>query len=87
MKKELIFKNPNTKIKVLPTYIQFYSNGLPMLLSYKHIAHIYINKSIKIYLNDLYKLSKKVPVYIIDHNGYILASIKEEEWCKEQIFL
>ncbi len=79
MKKELIFKNPNTKIKILPTYLQFYSNGLPMLLGYKHISHVYINKSIKIYLNDLYKLSKKVPVYIIDHNGYILATIKEEE--------
>jgi hypothetical protein len=79
MKKELIFKNPNTKIKVSKDYIQFNSNGLPLLLSYKHINNVYINKSIKILLNDLYRLSQKVPVYIIDHNGYILSSIKKED--------
>lgn len=77
-KKELIFKNPNTKLKISSTYIQFYSNGVPMLLGYKYIKHIYINKTIKIELKDIYKLSIKVPVYIIDHNGYVLASIKSE---------
>ena len=78
MKKELIFKNPNVKLKVFTTYLQFVSNGVPMLLSYKHIKNIYINKTINIALNDLYRLSLKIPVYIIDHNGYILASIKDE---------
>ncbi len=77
-KKELIFKNPNTKLRIFSTYIQFYANGVPMLLGYKYIKHIYINKTIKIELKDIYKLSMKIPVYIIDHNGYMLASIKSE---------
>ena len=78
VKKELIFKNPNTKLKIFSTYIQFYANGVPMILGYRYIKHIYINKTIKIELKDIYRLSTKVPVYIIDYNGYILASIKSE---------
>ncbi len=79
MKKELIFKNPNAKLRIFSTYLQFTSNGVPMLLGYKNIQNIYINKTININLCDIYRLSLKIPVYIIDQNGHILASIKDEK--------
>jgi len=50
IKKELIFKNPNTKLRIFSTYIQFYANGVPMLLGYRYIKHIYINKTINNYI-------------------------------------
>jgi hypothetical protein len=78
MKKELIFKNPNTKMKIFSTHLQFTVNGSSMVLSYKYISQVYINKTIKFSLLDLYKLFLKVPVFIIDQNGYILASLKKE---------
>jgi len=79
MKRELIIKNPNTKLKIFSKYLSFTLNGATMLMAYKHINNIYINKTVNISLSDLYKLSLKVSVYITDHNGYILASIKDEK--------
>jgi hypothetical protein len=42
-----------------------------------HLKAIYLNKSIDIDISTCYELSQKVPFFIIDQNGYILATLKE----------
>lgn len=79
MKKELILLKSKTKIKPFSKYLIISVDGISTIISYKHINNIYINKTIDITLNELYKISKQFPTFIIDQNGYIIASIKEEK--------
>ena len=75
----LIIKEIETKIAVHKEYIQIKNFEQDLIISFLHIRSIYINKSIEIGLKECYSIMQKVPLYIIDHNGYILAQLKEYE--------
>ncbi len=76
IKKELILKDKNIKIKIHQDYLEFTKNSNYMVIAYKFIANIYLNKQADVPLNILINLAKKVPLYIIDHNGYVVAEVK-----------
>jgi hypothetical protein len=75
----LIIKEVETNIRVQKDYIQIKSFKQDLIISFLHISSIYINKSIDIGLKECYSIIQKVPLYLIDHNGYILAQLKEYE--------
>ena len=77
MKKILIFKNQNTIIKPKENYLEFIIDNTPVIIAYKHISNIYINKTVDIDLKTLYKLSTKIDIDIIDHYGNLLSTIRK----------
>lgn len=78
-KRALIIKNPKIKINAHDCYIEVYDYVKPTIISYKHISVLYINKTSNIKLSTILKISSKIPVQIIDHNGYFLAKIQMEK--------
>jgi hypothetical protein len=78
MKKTLILKNPTTKVKIYPNYMVITSDIENTVIGYIHIETLYINKTISLTSVQLLKLASFFKVYFIDHNGYVLASIRLE---------
>lgn len=76
IKKELILKDKNIKIKLHKEYLEFTKDSNYMVIAYKFIANVYLNKLANIPLNLLVSLASKVPLFIIDHNGYVIAEVK-----------
>jgi hypothetical protein len=76
MKKTLILKNPTTRVKVYQKHMVIASDIENTVIGYIHIETLYINKTIPLSSVELLKLASFFKVYFIDHNGYILASIK-----------
>ncbi len=74
----LILKDPDTKISVGKNHLNINKRGAYLIISFNNIKEIFLNKSIKICIEDCYKIFQKVPLYFIDSNGYILFSLKEE---------
>ena len=79
MKKLLILKSYHDKIKVFSTHIEIVQNNKEFIMSFRHIKAVYINKSIEISLEDCYRIYEKVPLYIIDSNGYIVCRFAKNE--------
>jgi hypothetical protein len=77
IKQLLILKDSHTKITTHSTYMEIKSFKDSYIVSYMHLKAIYLNKSIDIDISTCYELSQKVPLFIIDQNGYILATLKE----------
>lgn len=67
IKKGLVIRDPNKKISVFDKYF-FVDDGV---YGYEQIDTIYLINSHQLPISECYKLSKKVDVYLIDHNGYI----------------
>jgi len=78
MKKSLIIRTTETKVKVHSDYLQIKSVYDDKVVGFKNIGAIYINKTVKIKLSDCIKLMAHFPVFITDEHGKILASLKEE---------
>ncbi len=83
MKKQiLILKQNNTKITVHKEYMEIRTPQKSYIVSFLHLEAIYLNKTIDINIGACYAISKKIPLFITDHNGYIIANLrstKDEE--------
>ncbi len=75
-KRVLILREPTTSIKVEDTHLEIRNILNNYVVSFIHIESIYISKTIKVDIGVCYKISQKVPLFIIDQNGYILAELK-----------
>jgi len=75
-KSVFIFREASTKITLYPEYIHVKSIYHDKVIAFRHIEMVYVSKSIDISMATCYELSTRVPLYIIDNHGYILAEIK-----------
>jgi CRISPR/Cas system-associated endonuclease Cas1 len=75
MKKTLILKDKTIQIKIHDQYIEFVSENKEFISAYKYISEIYMSKFIDISLTDALCIAKHVPLFFIDHNGYIIAKV------------
>jgi len=75
-KKILILREPHTKITAYAEYLHIKNITRSYVISFIHIERIYLSKSIDTSLSTCYELSIKVPLFIIDQHGYILAELK-----------
>jgi len=78
MKKSLIIRTTETKVKVHKDYLQIKSLYDEKIVGFKNIGAVYINKTVKIKLSDCLKLMAHFPVFFTDEHGTILASLQEE---------
>jgi len=78
-KRVLIIKNRETEITVHKEYLHIESFEQNFIISFIHIKAIYINKSLNLDIGECYKISQNIPLFLIDHNGYILSELKRVE--------
>ncbi len=76
MKKILILKEHDTKLTIHPKYLDIRTLKGSYIVAFSHIKMIYLNKAISIDLKSCYALCCKIPLFIIDQNGYIIAEFK-----------
>ncbi len=69
-------KDAKTKVVAHEEYL--YIRGVDhqaMIVGYVHIKALYLNRGVGITILQCYKISKKVPLFLIDHNGYICSRL------------
>ena len=69
--KVLVIRDRQKKIKVFDEYLMIDRD----IIGFRQIDSIYLIYSHKIPLSECYKLSQKVNLYLIDHNGYIKSTL------------
>ena len=77
-KRVLILKDKQTKITVHQEYLYIENFERNAIVGFINIKAVYINKSLEIDIGECYKISQKIPLFIIDHNGYILSQLIKE---------
>lgn len=78
MKKRLILKDKTIQIKIHSQYIEFISQSKEFMAAYQYISEIYMSKHIEISLIDILSIAGHVPLFFIDHNGYIIAKVSTD---------
>jgi len=78
-KKILILKDAKIKIAVHKDNLQIENNGSYIIVAFRHIAKIFLNKNIALSINECYRIFQKVPLFFIDHNGYILFTLRNAD--------
>ncbi len=79
MKRIILLKNQNTKIKIRQEYIEVYTPQNSFVVAKKFIKAFYINKLAKISITVAIELAQIAPLYFIDQNGYIKAQLIEPQ--------
>ncbi len=76
-KRTLILRDPMIKLRMHEEYLEIISPTNSYSVAFIHIERIYLNKSLDIPIGVCYALSQKVDLILIDHDGYLLATITE----------
>ncbi len=79
MKRILILKDSDTKLKIFQNHIEIENILHSYRVGFEQIEMIYINKAIMITLCNAYKIAQKIPLMIIDKDGYILGKVEVED--------
>lgn len=78
MKRSLIVKSSKVELRVEQEYLSLESFEGEQIVGFRHIKAVYLNKAIALDIGECYKIMQRVPLYIIDEHGYILAELKKE---------
>lgn len=78
MKKVLLLKDKTISIKTHENYIEFTNDNKEFIAAYRYISEIYINKQINVSIDEVLKIAKKVPLFFVNHNGYIIAKVSTD---------
>jgi len=71
----LILKEKGTRIYPKKGYLEFIRNQKSFVIAYRHLEAVYLYEKLRVPLNLLVKITGYVPVYLIDSNGYIKATL------------
>lgn len=75
-KRLLILKESSTKLTVHSDYIEIVTPEHSYVVAFCHLGALYLNKAIKIDIGTCYSLSRRVPLFLIDRHGRLLAELK-----------
>lgn len=78
MKRSVIVKDAEVEVSVGSDYLSLKSFEEDRVIGFRHIKAIYLNKALALDIGECYKMMQKVPLFIIDEHGYILARLQEE---------
>jgi hypothetical protein len=78
MRKNIIVKDSDVKVRVEQEYLSLESAEGDQVVGFRHIKAVYLNKALALDIGECYKIMQRVPLYIIDEHGYILARMVEE---------
>ncbi len=75
MKRTLIVKDPKARIRVFSSHVEIITFYAVQLVGFNQMTSAYINKRVKLTIEDAIAISDKVPLYFIDRRGNILGRI------------
>ncbi len=75
MKRTLIVKDPKARIKVFPSHLEIITFYAVQLVGFNQMTSAYINKRVKLTIEDAIAISDKVPLYFIDQHGNIIGRL------------
>jgi len=78
MKRSVIVKESKVEVRVEQDFLSLDSFEGEQIIGFRHIKAVYLNKALSIDIGECYKIMQRVPLYIIDEHGYILARMVEE---------
>jgi len=78
MRRSVIVRDSNVKVTVEQEYLLLNSFEEEQVVGFRHIKAVYLNKALALDIGECYKIMQRVPLYIIDEHGYILARMVEE---------
>ncbi len=78
MRRSIIVKDSEVKVRVESDYLSLESFEGEQIVGFRHIKAVYLNKALSLDIGECYKIVQRVPLYIIDEHGYILARMLEE---------
>jgi len=78
MRRSIIVKDSDVRVRVEQEYLSLESAEGDQVVGFRHIKAVYLNKALALDIGECYKIVQRVPLYIIDEHGYILARMVEE---------
>jgi len=75
-KRALIVKNPKAKVVFRETALEVVSPEERLLIGFRHITGLFVHKNVRMSIGEALKISKHIPVILIDKRGYLLGEIK-----------
>lgn len=78
MKRSVIVKDSGVTVTVGSDYLLLKSLEADQVIGFRHIKAVYLNKALSLDIGECYKIMQKVPLFLIDEHGYILAQLHEE---------
>jgi hypothetical protein len=76
-KRQLILRNPKTRLTLHTDYLEISNPINRYAVAFRHIGAIYLNKAIRVEIGTCYAICRRVPLWIIDQDGYIIARVAE----------
>jgi hypothetical protein len=78
MKKSILVKDSKVEVRVEKEYLSLRSSEGDQVIGFRNIKAVYLNKALGLDIGECYKIVERVPLYIIDEHGVILARMVEE---------
>lgn len=78
MKRSIIIKDSKVEVRVEQEYLFLQSFEVDQVIGFRHIKAVYLNKALALDIGECYKIMQRVPLFLIDEHGYILARLQEE---------
>ena len=77
--KTIIIKDSKVEVRVEQEYLSLESFEGDQIIGFRHIKAVYLNKALALDIGECYKIMQRVPLFLIDEHGYILAELKAEK--------
>jgi len=78
MKKLLVLREKK-QLQIFSHYLVIKDENSEQIIGYEQIKEIYLSDEFELPVRELIKLASYLPLYFIDHNGYIVGSISLEK--------
>lgn len=78
MRRSVIIKESSVRVTVGSDYLSLQSYEGDQVIGFRHIKAVYLNKALALDIGECYKIMQRVPLFLIDEHGYILARLQEE---------
>jgi len=76
-KRHLILRDPKTRLTIHTDYLEISNPANSYVVAFRHIGAVYLNKAIPLTIGACYAICRRVPLWLIDQNGYIVARVAE----------
>ncbi len=75
MSRSLIVKDAKAKVRYLGTAIEVKSLYGDTVVGFRHIRYVYLHQDIDITIKTAIRIARKVPLFLIDKRGKIIARV------------
>ncbi len=75
----MILQDPGIVVIPHAEYLEFERDGTRRIVAYRHLRALYLYEGVDVSLSDLVRMAVRVPLYLIDRRGYVVAQVRPVE--------